>query len=89
MENKSKHTPGPWTHSQYNVNTSKGAEYLLFNTGPNVTSGELRANARLIASAPDLLEACKEAKRMYDEIQPSGGWQCVDDLLINAITAAT
>jgi len=31
------------------------------------------------------LEACKEAKRMYDDIEPAGGWQGVDDLLIDAI----
>ncbi len=36
----------------------------------------------------NLLEACKEAKRMYDEVQPVGGWQGVDDLLIHAIAEA-
>ncbi len=45
-------------------------------------------DARLIAAAPELLEACKEAKRMYDAINPVGGWQGVDDLLIDAIAKA-
>lgn len=44
--------------------------------------------AKLIAAAPDLLEACKDAKRMYEEIQPVGGWQHVFDALNNAINKA-
>jgi hypothetical protein len=38
---------------------------------------ENEANARLIAAAPDLLEALLEYKRLYEEVQPTGGWQGV------------
>ncbi len=69
MSDKPKHTPGPWgVDVQENVDllvgqqadsyfvktpTDEGAEYVAEVMGP--------ANARLIASAPDLLAACKLA----------------------------
>jgi hypothetical protein len=64
---------------------------------------ETRANAKAIVSAvnntygigvnpdcvEDLLDACKEALRMYEEIEPAGGWQGVHDSLKSAIDKAT
>lgn len=50
---------------------------------------EREANAKLIAAAPDLLEACEEALRMYDEVNPVGGWQGVRNELVHAIKKAT
>lgn len=55
----------------------------------NYNHEEAEANAKLIAAAPDLLSACKEALRMYEEIQPTGGWQGVKDELMIAIKKAT
>lgn len=37
----------------------------------------------------DLLEALKEAKRMYEELQPAGGWQGVYDEIEAAIKKAS
>ena len=68
-----KHTPGPWEVSQYCENGCgaqlgiKGKDRTLFwnyriYTGkgcPNETDVEANANAKLIAAAPELLEACK------------------------------
>lgn len=63
---KVKHTPGPWEMINLNV-------YHNYPTGQKVAdcyvkkpfgvydAGECEANARLIAAAPDLLEACKSA----------------------------
>jgi hypothetical protein len=31
-----------------------------------------------------LIETCREARKMYEAIQPAGGWQHVHDLLIEA-----
>ena len=50
---------------------------------------EVQANAKLIAAAPDLLEACVMALEMYREIQPEGGWQAVEDYCADAIKKAT
>lgn len=41
------------------------------------------------AAVKDLLEACEVALRMYNEIEPIGGWQYVHDSLEAAISKAT
>lgn len=59
------HTPGPWkVKSDYNVFGVGGR--LVANSGghsgsvrPEEIHEENKANARLIAAAPELLEACK------------------------------
>ncbi len=65
---KIKHTPGPWTVTD---NTTQGVGHQLrvdSNDGAIADCGrnpfvddEMRANARLIAATPELLEACKAA----------------------------
>jgi hypothetical protein len=66
---ETKHTPGPW-HYQFNgFAITIGDEstrhnylehdYTVAKIGGNSMQDE--ANARLIAAAPDLLEACEEA----------------------------
>jgi hypothetical protein len=59
-----KHTPGPWIADGYNVRVRNG-RYIAY-TGPSHTppseypkqcAEEDKANARLIAAAPELLEA--------------------------------
>jgi hypothetical protein len=58
------HTPGPWSQDRYgNVIDAKGIQIIA--TGIALTTGycssdEPRANARLIAAAPDLLAVVKE-----------------------------
>jgi hypothetical protein len=37
---------------------------------------------------PDMLEALKEAKRMYEAVQPTGGWQGVYESIKSAIEDA-
>ena len=71
-----KHTPGPWEVSQY---CSLGAGAQLGIKGPerprlwsyciyqNETDVQASANARLIAAAPDLLEACEKLVKAYEE----------------------
>ena len=61
----SKHTPGPWT---YHMNENYARIYLRGSGRiyPALGGDSLQgycgeANARLIAAAPDLLEACKVA----------------------------
>jgi hypothetical protein len=75
---KTKHTPGPWEieereHSRRQViRTKQGVITELINYGHaggiNAVCfiEELRANARLIAAAPDLLEACRAIAALMD-----------------------
>ncbi len=58
----SKHTPGPWarrgTHIHYQPNPG-GYRFDIAEVFRDVESETAEANARLIATAPELLEACK------------------------------
>jgi len=61
--NNSKHTPGPWMAAEMGVIanglTTHGNFYVCSLIDPN--NEEDKANARLIAAAPDMLEALKLA----------------------------
>ena len=59
-----KHTPGPWKlklgkgiQYTYLVADKKGQDIANWAHYPNATKAQTKANARLIAAAPDLLEA--------------------------------
>jgi hypothetical protein len=65
-----KHTPGPWLESRKSKSTilqsidiKVGSERIAYVTVPYTAKNieECEANARLIAAAPDLLEACRKA----------------------------
>jgi len=60
---EAKHTPGPWEWD-YSVSIKSGRELvaLIYSTPHKNTS--LDANARLIAAAPELLEALQKIARM-------------------------
>jgi hypothetical protein len=60
-----KHTPGPWQHgANYGACVyvfDENRSYNIATLGPTpVMGGSCEANARLIAAAPELLEALKE-----------------------------
>jgi hypothetical protein len=58
----SEHTKGPWEISKIGNNYDQYVVYAEADTrGANIVNTvEGEANARLIAAAPDLLEACKK-----------------------------
>lgn len=68
-----KHTPGPWAHINPDGFTVRHPQ-VYSDTGPvcnatwlgDVSIDELRANARLISAAPELLEALQEASLWVD-----------------------
>lgn len=68
MDTKGKHTPGPWSAEPmedgcsvaYRINDASGYEVAV--TSGRDSDGEEAANARLIAAAPDMLAALKEAR---------------------------
>ena len=60
--NKPKHTPGPWTLGYSTRHPIKFNEYDLVQNVCTLNrhpGGITEANARLIAAAPELLEACR------------------------------
>ena len=72
---KTKHTPGPWViennRSFPMIVARDGGKYDGACICPEVCNGE--ANARLIAAAPELLEACKIIADKNPRISPYWG----------------
>lgn len=84
----SKHTPGPWRVTEMcGQATSPRDGYfvsLVDSLGvrsdiatvrrcPTINAGEVAANARLIAAAPELYEALKELVSTIDALGTQGG----------------
>ena len=77
MGEKQGHTPGPWT---YGV-PSPGANFSIYATRMSIgrlgiasnskRAAEGEANARLIAAAPDLLEALRQVMGWIDGWDPN------------------
>ena len=78
---KASHTPGPWKYvKSHAVIDSDDWEICDFSS---CSTEEGHANARLIAAAPDLLEACKDCRmhietieRIHDHELPEGEMLC-------------
>ena len=82
----SKHTPGPW---EIGKNTNEKGDLYIWKAGNYfgdhaiaTVHGEIqesgKANARLIASCPELLEACKEALLV---LQSLPDWEEIEDVV--------
>jgi hypothetical protein len=66
-----KYTPGPWVAPKRaaalgDVCTEDGHKVCMLWGMNSLPEGSPRANARLIAAAPELLEACKELLAFID-----------------------
>ena len=60
----SKHTPGPWKYQEESdeyTHIVRAENNLMICHLSQDSSGVSESNARLIAAAPDLLKACKQA----------------------------
>lgn len=90
----SEHTPGPWeTYAGHVYAPGENGANICSVSEPRATSdvrytplrldspdlAEAHANARLLASAPDLLAACCDALR-YLEVEGHGGWHMAGQL---------
>jgi hypothetical protein len=95
----SEHTPGPWTWGEYFqglYGSGKDNEVLEYFPceGMFLEHNRREANARLIAAAPDLLEALKGALGsllyvQYEYGDQVGGWGVRDDRIRKAREAIT
>ena len=93
---EAKHTPGPWhleemgynSSSYYIRGSSESGDRLTIGKGavahiPRSTVNPMEANARLIAAAPELLEALAEIVSAAD----GEGWNQLDPSLSKARAA--
>jgi hypothetical protein len=98
MPNKqSAHTPGPWN---CNRASAAGREIIVSEVSPvdvavlshrDKSQSEINANARLIAAAPELLEALQSMTSAYQQhfdVMPVA-WQTFDNIARAAIAKAT
>jgi hypothetical protein len=70
MKTETKHTPGPWKAEGWEnlvVNSADGHTMTLAAGGNWADLAELKANARLIAAAPDLLAALVAMLNRYGD----------------------
>ena len=94
-----KHTPGPWALDDESIYAPDGegwkqvAEIPNWRTNPGeVLTPEDNANARLIAAAPDMLDALRKAEKGLDKAFDGHAHGLVWDALCAtraAITKAT
>ncbi len=68
-----KHTQGTWetkkeSSNRFALNVEGDAIGFVYFYEPAVSVKEAKANARLIAAAPELLEACKESWELLQEV---------------------
>lgn len=93
MDSKTKHTAGPWAieecRGDFEVYPVKGGPPKLGRWAEVATvsgnyEAEDAANARLIAAAPDLLEALKAAKEVVDVAEGMTSCRSDDDFIWSA-----
>jgi hypothetical protein len=83
---EAKHTPGPWAAFGCDVGTLGPRHRVICWTGqPEVELEEARANARLIAAAPDMLTALQTIALHISSLDAQG----VRELCDAAIAQAT
>jgi hypothetical protein len=87
----SKHTPGPWAFAKYSKKRfglgvrGHGAFFFLQCVDDDADNPQSRADARLIAAAPDLLEALQ---KVIAEHEDGYGLKCFEQVKA-AIAKAT
>jgi hypothetical protein len=65
--NNTKHTPGPWYVTRHNdLQYSISQKETGYDEMIEALDEEDEANAKLIAAAPELLEALKECRKWYE-----------------------
>ena len=78
METETKFTPGPWiVSSNYDLHVvrEEGGIICCCEDGDFTGLSQAKANARLVAASPDLLEACESLLKMED--QPLASDKCM------------
>lgn len=98
----SNHTPGPWSINEWphtNADMSVGAigtPKIAIIPLRDVSINEQKANTRLIAAAPDLLEACEDSLKIARAVCQKGHptcnkcmcLMCIHERITNAIKKA-
>jgi hypothetical protein len=85
----SAHTPGPWETDERFITRGNTSLAEVFDVSLDIKAqGEGDANARLIAAAPDLLDALKDAKHVLRLADRSAAWEQERDRVVGCIEDA-
>jgi hypothetical protein len=84
------HTPGPWTYhadgeaNHYTLMRSDGGWLISFLHNGEQWTLTQEANARLMAAAPEMLEALKNLENDDGSTMPPSAWKLVQDAIAKA-----
>lgn len=83
------HTPGPWQvhHSHGYLVVESDDEELFVKVCKGIGKGKDLANASLIATAPELLEALRVCVDALDRIRIRGGFDTAAEVLARRVIA--
>ena len=88
------HTPGPWRYERGNGSPTTG-EHMIAGAKPGYLaevrdcgSGDVGANARLIAAAPELLAALRSARAWVAQYAELRGHEAASASMLRVIEAA-
>ncbi|MBK8225401.1 MAG: hypothetical protein IPK73_30675 [Candidatus Obscuribacter sp.] len=87
MSNTTKHTPGPWSAHAQEIIGNTGELIATIELTDGMDPGESYANARLIAAAPELLEALEGMSGFLNAQYPWGKSARLKSLLERAENA--
>lgn len=98
MSEIGKYTPGPWTFAPYRAEPpnyhilAEGNEDSIAMVWGNIHRANVLANARLIAAAPEMIEALQKAQRVMKInrlfFENAGLWKEADKAINFAIAKA-
>lgn len=86
--NETKHTPGPWQANKWAPGYSISAPDSQYTVCNLSDCNNAEANARLIAAAPDMLEACQQIINDSDMDAIHGAGRSVTHDAIDKVRAA-
>lgn len=82
--NKPKHTPGPWCALKYPDVKS----WTVAAQGSVASKIKTEQDARLIAAAPEMLEALEQIKGLLPDIEGEGPLGTIENIIDHAIAKA-
>lgn len=87
-----KHTPGPWeVKANYVIFSGRTILFEVRSVGPTaIEQSEAKANGKLIAAAPELLDCCQRMVKIFEsEPEALGIYSAHLKLIEEAINKAT
>ena len=83
MTNTTQHTQGPWFSEPYYIADQLGG-FAIYAGGKHASIGRCDTghDARLIAAAPELLEALKALLNDYQNVRQANDWLMNDNIYV-------